>query len=101
MHISITRIFKDPIYTTGRLHIDRAYFCDTLEDLVRELPASCPDMPCGAACRYKEKVFAGRPFRTRHTKDPWSAVRISGGDCRSYCLSFFVFARPEVRFHHK
>jgi hypothetical protein len=43
MHITVTRIFKGPNYTIGRLHIDGSYFCDTLEDPVRELPVSCPD----------------------------------------------------------
>lgn len=58
MHITVTRIFKGPNYTIGRLHIDGSYFCDTLEDPVRELPASCPDTPRGAACRCKGKVYA-------------------------------------------
>ena len=58
MHITVTRIFKGPNYTIGRLHIDGSYFCDTLEDTVRELPVSCPDTPRGAACRCKRKVYA-------------------------------------------
>ena len=58
MHITVTRIFKGPNYTIGRLHIDGSYFCDTLEDPVRELPVSCPDTPRGAACRCKRKVYA-------------------------------------------
>ena len=58
MHITVTRIFKGLNYTIGRLHIDGSYFCDTLEDPVRELPASCPDTPRGAACRCKGKVYA-------------------------------------------
>lgn len=58
MNITVTRIFKGPDYTIGKLSIDGAYFCDTLEDPVRELPVSCPDTPRGAACRCKEKVYA-------------------------------------------
>ena len=58
MKITVTRIFKGPDYTIGRLHIDGTYFCDTLEDPVRPLPPSCPDTPKGAACRCGEKVYA-------------------------------------------
>lgn len=35
MKLELKRIFKGANYTIGRLYIDGAYFCDTLEDTVR------------------------------------------------------------------
>lgn len=37
MKISVERIFKGPEYTIGKMYLDGAYFCDTLEDPVRDL----------------------------------------------------------------
>lgn len=37
MNLELKRIFKGKDYTIGRLFIDGEYFCDTLEDPVRQL----------------------------------------------------------------
>ena len=37
MELGIQRRFLKPNYTVGRFYIDSQYFCDTLEDKVREL----------------------------------------------------------------
>ena len=37
MELKVQRIAKKPTYTIGRLYIDGEYFCDTLEDKVRDL----------------------------------------------------------------
>ena len=37
MILRLDRIFKGSDYTIGRLHIDDVYFCDTLEDTVRDV----------------------------------------------------------------
>ena len=37
MNLELKRIFKGKDYTVGRLFIDGEYFCDTLEDPVRQL----------------------------------------------------------------
>lgn len=58
MKITVKRIFKGKSYTIGKLYIDGQYVCDTIEDVVRKLPAKCPDTPKGAMCGCKEKVFA-------------------------------------------
>lgn len=58
MKLTLTRIFKGSGYTIGKLAIDGAYFCDTLEDKVRALPASCYDTPKGNVCRCREKIYA-------------------------------------------
>lgn len=38
MKLKLTRTFKADTYTIGKLFIDGVYFCDTLEDKVRNLP---------------------------------------------------------------
>ena len=38
MKLLLDRIYKGKDYTIGRLYIDGVYFCDTLEDTVRDLP---------------------------------------------------------------
>lgn len=37
MNIKLTRLHPKDKYTIGKLYIDGAYFCDTLEDKVRDL----------------------------------------------------------------
>lgn len=39
MKLTLKRIALKPDYTIGKLYIDGKYFCDTLEDRVRKLPA--------------------------------------------------------------
>lgn len=58
MKITVKRIFKGEKYTIGKLYIDGVYFCDTIEDTVRDLPVTCPDTPRGIACACREKVYA-------------------------------------------
>lgn len=38
MKLTLNRIFKGESYTIGKLYIDGIYYCDTLEDKVRDLP---------------------------------------------------------------
>ena len=40
MNLELKRIFKGKDYTIGRLFIDGKYFCDTLEDPVRQLDSA-------------------------------------------------------------
>ena len=58
MNLTLNRIFRGPDYTVGKLYIDGHYFCDTLEDPVRTLPASCPNTSEGILCACPEKVYA-------------------------------------------
>lgn len=58
MELTLRRKFKGPTYTIGDLGIDGKFFCNTIEDTVRELPATCPDIPRGRSCTCKEKVYA-------------------------------------------
>lgn len=38
MRLRLKRIFKGDKYTVGKLYVNNIYFCDTLEDKVRNLP---------------------------------------------------------------
>lgn len=58
MKLRLNRIFKGSDYTIDKLYIDGHYFCDTLEDPVRTLPASCPNTSEGILCACPEKVYA-------------------------------------------
>lgn len=40
MKLEVNRIYKGTTYTIGHLYIDGKYFCDTLEDKVRNLNSS-------------------------------------------------------------
>lgn len=58
MELTLIRKFKGPTYTIGDLGIDGKFFCNTIEDTVRELPATCPDTLRGRSCTCKEKIYA-------------------------------------------
>jgi hypothetical protein len=58
MKLLVKRIFKGDSYTIGKLYIDGVYFCDTIEDTVRDLPATCPNTPRSVVCTCNEKVYA-------------------------------------------
>lgn len=58
MKLILKRKYFGPDYTIGDLLIDGTFFCNTIEDVVRQLPATCPDTPKGRNCACKEKVYA-------------------------------------------
>lgn len=58
MEITLNRILKTNTFTIGELYIDGKYMMDTLEDKVRELPATCPYTSKYQNCKCKEKVYA-------------------------------------------
>ena len=58
MKLLLKRKFKGPEYTIGDLFIDGVFFCNTLEDKVRELPETCPNTPKWLNCECSEKVYA-------------------------------------------
>ena len=41
MKLTLKRIALRPTYTIGKLYIDDVYFCDTIEDTVRDLNKNC------------------------------------------------------------
>lgn len=58
MQLLLRRKYKSESYTIGDLLVDGRFFCHTLEDAVRPLPASCPDTAAGRPCRCRGKVYA-------------------------------------------
>lgn len=60
MKITIKRTFKGAEYTIGKLYIDGAYFCDTLEDTVR---------PAGVKIAGKTAIPAGT-YKVKKTMSP-------------------------------
>lgn len=58
MKLTLKRKYLGSDYTIGDLFIDGEFFCNTIEDAVRKLPAACPDTPKGRNCTCKEKVYA-------------------------------------------
>ncbi len=58
MKLLLKRKFKGAEYTIGDLFIDGEFFCNTIEDTVRDLPAVCPNTPKWKNCECKEKVYA-------------------------------------------
>lgn len=58
MKLMLKRKFFGSAYTIGDFFIDGVFFCNTIEDVVRRLPATCPNTPKGRNCTCKEKVYA-------------------------------------------
>lgn len=74
MKLTLNRKFKGQTYTIGDLSIDGKFFCNTIEDVVRELPATCPDTSCGRSCTCAEKVYAKTAIPAGLIKSPFSTV---------------------------
>lgn len=58
MKLTLKRKFFGSAYTIGDLFIDDVFFCNTIEDIVRQLPAVCPDTPKGKNCTCPQKKYA-------------------------------------------
>lgn len=58
MKLTLKRKFLGDKYTIGDLLIDGKFFCNTIEDTVRGLPAACPYTPKGQSCKCKGKIYA-------------------------------------------
>lgn len=58
MKLTLKRKFFSDKYTVGDLFIAGKFFCNTIEDTVRELPATCPYTPKGQSCKCKGKIYA-------------------------------------------
>lgn len=58
MKLTLNRKFRGSTYTIGDLSVNGKFFCNTIEDTVRELPAVCPNTPDGCSCTCKEKIYA-------------------------------------------
>lgn len=63
MKVEVKRCFKGAEYTIGHLYIDGAYFCDTLEDTVRN-GVKIPGKTAIPAGSYKVKKTMSPRFKT-------------------------------------
>ena len=57
MEIKLNRIEFNDKSTIGELFIDDKLISNTLEDVVRQLPETCPNTPKGINCKCAEKVY--------------------------------------------
>lgn len=57
MKLTLKRKFLGDKYTVGDLSIDGKFFCNTIEDTVRDLPATCTYTPKGQSCKCKGKIY--------------------------------------------
>lgn len=58
MKLKLVRKFKGTSYTIGDLYVDGKLFCNVVEDVVRDLPDTCPNTPKGVDCKCSQKVHA-------------------------------------------
>lgn len=58
MKLTLKRKFLGDKYTIADLFIDDKFFCNTIEDTVRELPITCSYTPKGQSCKCKGKIYA-------------------------------------------
>lgn len=72
MNLELKRIFKGKDYTIGRLFIDGEYFCDTLEDPVRQLDS------------IKDKIYSKTAIPTGKYKISMSVVSSKYSIRKSY-----------------
>lgn len=61
MKLLLKRIARKPLYTIGKLYIDGAYFCDTIEDTDRNLSQN---MPLSEIQEIKQKDITAIPTGT-------------------------------------
>ena len=57
MELLLKRIYKGDKYTIGKLYINGKWFCNTIEDKVRNLPKDCPYTSKGINCKCKGKIY--------------------------------------------
>ena len=79
MNLELKRIFKGKDYTIGRLFIEGKYFCDTLEDPVRQLDSikdkiySKTAIPTG---KYKVSMSIVSPKYSKRKSYSWCGGRL-------------------------
>lgn len=64
MQIIVNRLYRRPNYTIGKLYIDGSYYCDTLEDVVRDI------QPDGAGKIYGKTAIPAGTYRVQMTYSP-------------------------------
>ncbi len=97
MELKLKRIARKQYYTIGKLYIDGAYFCDTLEDTDRGMRSDIPlselkeikvagrtAIPTGKYCVYLTKSPRfGRVLPLIYDVPAFSGIRIHSGNTHS------------------
>ena len=93
MKLSLRRKFKGSRYTIGDLSIDGTFFCNTIEDVVRELPDSCPDTSRWIPCKCKEKNYARTAIPTGTYKVTKLLKKSTDAVPSAYLIGLLLFVR--------
>lgn len=74
MNLKLERRWPCPGYTIGRLSVDGTYFCDTLEDTVRDLgrEAKVPGQTAIPAGTYRVAMDVASPKYSNFARYPWA-----------------------------
>ena len=84
MKLQLRRIALRPTYTIGRLSIDGEYFCDTLEDTVRDLNKNGVFAVAGGKVHGATAIPYGTYEVTLKVKSPRFSTRAAYAFCGGY-----------------
>lgn len=85
MELKLKRIACKPQYSIGKLYIDGAYFCDTIEDKDRGLDDSMTELDIKAKKVYLETAIPTGTYRvTLNVQSPKFKNRVAYAFCKGY-----------------
>jgi len=85
MELKLKRIACKPKYSIGKLYIDGAYFCDTIEDKDRGLDDSMTELAIKAKKVYSETAIPTGTYRvTLNVQSPKFKNRAAYAFCNGY-----------------
>lgn len=85
MDVTVKRVYMKDHYTIGKLYIDGEYFCDTLEDKVRDFNKDGDLLDTGENKIYGETAIPyGRYEITLKVKSPKFSTRLEYSWCNGY-----------------
>ena len=85
MKLTLKRIALKPTYTIGKLYIDNHYFCDTLEDKVRDLNKDGDLNDAGEGKVYSSTAIPYGTYKvTMDVQSPKFSQRASYAWCKGY-----------------
>lgn len=85
MKLTLKRIALKPTYTIGKLYVDNHYFCDTLEDKVRDLNKDGGLNDAGEGKVYSSTAIPYGTYKvTMDVQSPKYSQRASYAWCKGY-----------------
>lgn len=85
MELKLKRIACKPQYSIGRLYVDGAYFCDTIEDKDRGLDDSMTEQAIKSKKVYSETAIPTGTYRvTMNVQSPKFKHRAAYAFCKGY-----------------